>query len=74
MYEMLYNVVCSDLAGHTGMVMATGTGVCCEYMFMGTGMKTGTGTGTITTFTFSSPCEEVNESIDRPGVEEERKV
>lgn len=38
------------------MGIGSGTGVCWEYMFIGTGMKTGTGTGTINTFTFSSPA------------------
>lgn len=50
---------------HTGVGTAIGTGVCWEYMFIGTGMKTGTGTGTITTFTFSSPAEEATEETDR---------
>lgn len=38
------------------MGIGSGTGVCWEYMFIGTGMKTGTGTRTINTFTFSSPA------------------
>ncbi len=48
------------------MGIAIGTGVCWEYMFIGTGMKTGTGTGTINTFTFS-PAEELTEGRDRAG-------
>lgn len=45
----------SELA-HTGMGTTMATGVCWEYMFIGTGTKTGTGTGTGTmnTFMFSS--------------------
>ena len=42
----------------------TGTGVCWEYMFIGTGMKTGTGTGTTTTFNFSPPSAELPEDRD----------
>lgn len=50
----------------TGTGMVTGTGVCWEYMFIGTGMKTGTGTGTgtTTTFTFSSLSAELPEGRD----------
>lgn len=43
------------------MGIVIGTGVCWEYMFIGTGTKTGTGTGTTTTFTFSSAAEELAE-------------
>lgn len=49
---------------HTGTGIVTGTGVCWEYMFIGTGMKTGTGTGTTTTLTFSSPSAELPEGRD----------
>lgn len=47
------------------MGIDSGTGVCWEYMFIGTGMKTGTGTGTINTFTFSPPAEEDEREIKK---------
>lgn len=47
------------------MAIAIGTGVCWEYMFIGTGMKTGTGTGTITTLMFSTPAEGGTEDTGR---------
>lgn len=58
--------------GRTGKGIVIGTGVCWEYMFIGTGMKTGTGTGTTNTFTFSSPSE----GLDRAGrgTQIERKI
>ena len=61
-----FTVIC-NVMGRTGMGIAIGTGVCWEYMFIGTGMKTGTGTGTINTFTFSSPAEQLPEGRDRAG-------
>lgn len=54
--------------------MAMGTGVSCEYMFIGTGIKMGTGTGTITTFTFSDSTEQPTEGGDRAGGKEKREI
>lgn len=53
------------MQGRTGSGTATGTGVCWEYMFIGTGMKTGTGTGTSNTWAFSPPAEERSEGATR---------
>lgn len=53
--------------------MAIGTGVCWEYMFIGTGMKIGTGTGTTTTFTVSCPAEVLTEGEVRAGGGNERR-